>query len=170
MAEGPELLSNGDFATDFSSWTSWTNGSGGGASRYAPGANMTNSSGFLFIPPPTPNQPATSHGYQSFTVTVDTDYKLRYDVDAINSPTAPTNRILISTVATTPLTSFIPGGSSVISSTGAKELDWTSPSSGTTLYVKHQMTGLSSGSTRTDNYSIKEQGVAGDFRPIIMFY
>jgi hypothetical protein len=94
MAEGPELLTNGDFATDFSSWTDTSPGSGGFARRYAPSANMEVASGFIFVPPIGP-QPATATGSQSFTVTVSTTYVVRFDVDTAAS--APVSKGGVST-------------------------------------------------------------------------
>jgi hypothetical protein len=166
MAEGPELLTNGDFATDFSSWTDTSPGSGGFARRYAPSANMEVASGFIFVPPIGP-QPATATGSQSFTVTVSTTYVVRFDVDTAAS--APVSKGGVSTSSHTP-ENWVPSAVTPLTSVGSKVLPFTSPGSGTTLYAKHMMTGTSSPTTRTDNWSVKETGLAGDFRPIIMFY
>lgn len=167
MAEGPELILNGGFDVNFNNWSQFVTGAGSFARRFAPDANMEVKPGLIPVPPPTGPQPATAIGHQSFTVTVSTDYKLRFDVDTLDGPTPAARIGGISTSSDVPLTWITQIG---ISSLGAKESDWTSPGSGTTVFAKQSVQGLNTGLVRTDDWSVKEQGVIADFRPIILFY
>lgn len=170
MAEGPELITNGDFTTDFGSWTEFLSGNNGTryVRRSAPNTNMESEPGRTLFPPPVPPQPAAAVGSQPFTVTVDTDYILRFDVDTLSTGTITDVLGGIATSANDPPLTYI--ASTPMTSLGAKSVPFTSPGSGTTLYARHAHRGNLATVLRSDNWSVKEQNVGGDFRPIVMFY
>lgn len=175
MAEGPELITNGDFASDVSSWTPTTAGNQTGVISWnSPGANLNLTAAWNFIPPMIFN-PGYVMMVQSFTVVPDTDYIWRMETDNASSPTpTPPNAISRGGVGRAPSTlpfNFLHPDED-IQSAGLYEVPFTTNGSDTLLYFKfyESSNGTTTPNIKVDDVSVKEQNVAGDFVSKIMFF
>lgn len=167
MAEGPELVVNGEFPTNVNSWSFHANGVGGGIQWFAPG-DMRVTGSFINVPPPTGPQPGWGNGYQNVTgLTGDTDYICRFEVTLLNVQPGKHGVGGMST-------SFQPNNANIVSASlstlGNKVLPFTTGPGVTSLFAKIvQPSVMPQAFCEVDNISVKEQGVSTGGPRIIFF-
>jgi hypothetical protein len=167
MAEGPELVTNGDFPSNLTGWTGYRYGNqAGGISHQTDKMRVTG--GWTFIEPmnPPPAVPGYQTGYQSIPVTEDTDYKFVFDVKTVPSETGTGG---ISTNATSSGDWLASTG---LGSTGVKSLPFTTGPGVSSVYAKiYQPTpAYTAYFVEVDDVSLKEQGVAAGLIPTVIFF
>lgn len=168
MGEGPNLVANGDFPSNISSWNTTIAGNQTGSIVwYSPGDSIEIIPAWTFVPPMMFIPGAAWADQQITGLSPSTDYIMGCEVDS--SSGTPRGEVGLSDGNL--ISPFFNWLVQTPATTGTKSLPYTTGPSETSLYVMlfSDSAGPTTPTTRIDDVTLKEQNVF-DFVAKIMFY